>query len=72
MSKKTIYTSLGLLLLLNTWGLAQKKPIEYSGFFDSYYYRGPVNITVGTNAAGYIGTLGALPGAKISPGFNPM
>lgn len=37
---------LGLLSLTNVFGQA-KKGIEYSGFFDSYYFRGPVNFTAG-------------------------
>lgn len=34
-----------------------KKGIEYSGFFDSYYWRGPVSITGGLGVAGYSGDL---------------
>jgi len=69
--KKSIFISLGLILFINTWSFSQaKKQIEYSGFFDSYYYRGPINITAGTCMAGYIGDLGFMPRAKISPGFN--
>lgn len=71
MLKKSIFFSIGLLLLTNLLGFAQKqKKVEYSGFFDSYYYRGPVNLTVGVNGAGYIGDLGFVPGPVLSPGFN--
>lgn len=34
-----------------------KKNIEYSGFFDSYYWRGPLSITGGVGLAGYSGDL---------------
>jgi hypothetical protein len=41
--------------------LAQgKRQREYSGFFDSYYYRGPITYTLGFNAAAYKGDLGSL------------
>ena len=35
----------------------QKKGIEYSGFFDSYYWRGPLSITGGVGFAMYNGDL---------------
>ena len=71
MLKKSIFISLGLLLLINVLGFAQKqKKIEYSGFFDSYYYRGPLNLTLGVNGAGYIGDLGFVPGPVLAPGFH--
>jgi hypothetical protein len=35
----------------------QKKGIEYSGFFDSYYWRGPLSITSGIGTAMYSGDL---------------
>ncbi|MDP5082208.1 MAG: hypothetical protein NWP87_06075, partial [Winogradskyella sp.] len=34
-----------------------KKGIEYSGFFDSYYWRGPVAFTGGLGLAVYSGDL---------------
>lgn len=34
-----------------------KRQREYSGFFDSYYYRGPITYTLGFNAAAYRGDL---------------
>jgi len=38
--------------------LAQgKRHREYSGFFDSYYYRGPITYTIGFNATTYRGDL---------------
>ncbi len=71
MLKKSIFVSIAFLLLLNVLGLAQKqKKVEYSGFFDSYYYRGPINLTLGVNAAGYMGDLGFMPNPKLAPGFN--
>ena len=35
----------------------QKKGIEYSGFFDSYYWRGPLSVTGGIGLAMYNGDL---------------
>jgi len=35
----------------------RRRTIEYSGFFDSYYFRGPLNISIGAGAAGYNGDL---------------
>jgi hypothetical protein len=35
----------------------QKNGSEYSGFFDSYYFRGPVNFIAGGGATGYSGDL---------------
>ena len=32
-----------------------KKGIEYSSFFDSYYWRGPTAITFGAGTTGYFG-----------------
>ncbi len=41
-----------LITVLSTNLFAQgKRHREYSGFFDSYYYRGPITYTVGFNAA---------------------
>jgi hypothetical protein len=34
-----------------------KRQREYSGFFDSYYYRGPITYTLGFNATAYRGDL---------------
>jgi len=39
---------------------AQKDGIEYSGFFDSYYFRGPVNFTLAGGLTTYQGELGKL------------
>ncbi len=71
MSKKIILVSVTLSLFFGFNSLAQQKRklIEYSGFFDSYYYRGPLNISVGVTSAGYVGDLGVLPNFKLSPGF---
>jgi hypothetical protein len=69
---KLSHCIVGLLSLVATSTFAQQrvKTIEYSGFFDSYYYRGPLNITVGANTAFYMGDLGFAPTPSISPGFN--
>ena len=51
-------TILALLAVLSfsTYG-QMKKGINYSGFFDSYYWRGPVSVTGGIGLAGYSGDL---------------
>lgn len=46
---------LGMVSLVSN--AQMKKNIEYSGFFDSYYWRGPVSITGGIGVAGYSGDL---------------
>jgi hypothetical protein len=69
--QKKIFTYLVVFLLLNSMLFAQKrKPIEYSGFFDTYYYRGPFSVSAGMNLAGYIGDLGFMPGVSLSPGYH--
>lgn len=72
MLKKSISLSFVLLLGIQLVTFAQqvRRPIEYSGFFDSYYYRGPFNITVGGNTSAYIGDLGFAPEMKLAPGFH--
>ena len=56
-----IYQFLGLLICLamsTTNVTAQKKgKLEYSGFFDSYYYRGPMSYTLSGGISGYNGDL---------------
>jgi hypothetical protein len=44
----------GLCNLANAQG---KRHREYSGFFDSYYFRGPITYTLGFNATAYRGDL---------------
>ena len=70
MLKRPVYIILALLLFYISVSAQKTKKVEYSGFFDSYYYRGPLNITVGAGTAGYIGDLGFMPGARLSPAFN--
>lgn len=49
---------LALTAFVSSVALSQaKKDIEYSGFFDSYYWRGPLSITGGIGVAGYSGDL---------------
>ena len=60
---------------LCNYGNAQgKRHREYSGFFDSYYFRGPITYTVGFNVTGYSGDLSKSPvnslGYGISIGAN--
>lgn len=62
----------GLLSLSALFSHAQaKKNLEYSGFFDSYYFRGPWSVTAGAGIGLYNGDLGSfVDGGKISPTFN--
>lgn len=49
----------------------KKRELEYSGFFDSYYYRGPIAITVGGGLVGYMGDLDkGFPSKSFSPVFS--
>jgi hypothetical protein len=41
----------------NVWAQKNNSPLEYSGFFDSYYHRGPFNYTLSGGLAGYSGDL---------------
>ncbi|MCS6824512.1 MAG: hypothetical protein NZ529_09465 [Cytophagaceae bacterium] len=51
-----ILTIICTMLVWADYSLAQKKPqIEYSGFFDSYYYRGPLTFSLGIGPASYRG-----------------
>ncbi len=70
MLKRPFFIVLAFLLFNLTGSAQNRKKVEYSGFFDSYYYRGPLNITVGAGTAGYIGDLGFMPGVVLSPAFN--
>lgn len=71
MLQKSFLVSISLWLFFGIHANGQKrKQIEYSGFFDSYYYRGPLNIHIGGTAAGYAGDLGFMPNFSIAPGFN--
>lgn len=55
----------GAQTLKETLGVSTKR--EYSGFFDSYYYRGPFAITAGAGTSMYLGDLSN--GFYGSPGF---
>jgi len=47
-----------MMSLLSLDAIAQKKgKLEYSGFFDSYYYRGPMSYTLSGGISGYSGDL---------------
>jgi len=49
----------------------RRRTIEYSGFFDSYYFRGPLNISIGAGVAGYNGDLCKIFSCgKIAPSFS--
>lgn len=55
---KKILTAVAFFTLYFTGQLqAQKRQLEYSGFFDSYYFRGPWAITAGFGMAGYNGDI---------------
>ncbi len=63
---------LGLLIFSATFTNAQaKKNLEYSGFFDSYYFRGPWSLTLGGGASLYNGDLATFfEGNKFAPTYN--
>lgn len=48
----------------------QKKGIEYSGFFDSYYWRGPLKFTGGAGMSIYSGDLSGFRLKNASPTFS--
>lgn len=49
---------LSLFLVTSTISFAQfKRQREYSGFFDTYYYRGPITFTLGAGMSTYRGDL---------------
>ena len=52
-----ILTLLVISGLCNDIHAQGKRQREYSGFFDSYYYRGPITYTLGFNATAYRGDL---------------
>ena len=71
--KKLIIAFICVLSLFNQNTEAQKikRQLEYSGFFDSYYFRGPVAITVGIGMVGYKGDLcGGLACNTLKPIFS--
>ncbi|HEY8402885.1 MAG TPA: DUF6089 family protein [Cytophagaceae bacterium] len=64
---------IGVLSLCSSLLLAQPGTgtREYSGFFDSYYYRGPLSFTLGGGITAYKGDLGkGLEASKIQPIFG--
>lgn len=72
MKRKVIY-SLVLIFGLVQIAFSQKdnRKIEYSGLFDSYYYRGPLSFTLGGSLNFYAGDLAkGTPGTKFKPGFS--
>lgn len=66
----TTYLTVGQTLK-QTLGVSSKR--EYSGFFDSYYYRGPLGITAGAGTSMYMGDLSngyGTPGLAYNIGLN--
>lgn len=68
------YFSLLLLFVLSSTLLSaqsrNKKTVEYSGFFDSYYWRGPWSFTAGVSVPLYSGDFcDELDCNEINPGF---
>ncbi|MFN3404579.1 MAG: hypothetical protein ACK40G_10825 [Cytophagaceae bacterium] len=60
-----------LLVFVVTFSNAQHREIEYSGFFDSYYYRGPLSFTAGIGMAAYHGDVCKLFDCnKFGPAFS--
>jgi hypothetical protein len=69
--KKHIVLFILTLFLALTCQAQLKKGISYSGFFDSYYWRGPVSITGSLGLTGYTGDLCSdFSCAKILPYFS--
>ena len=66
------FLMLGVMHLANAQGISKKR--DYSGFFDSYYYRGPLSITGGIGTSLYKGDLASgfygTPGLAFSLGAN--
>lgn len=57
MKLKGLIVAIVSILLFNNSGSAQKQELEYSGFFDTYYFRGPWTFTLGGGVAAYNGDL---------------
>lgn len=66
MKIKNILSTL-LLAFVGLLFAQQKKGIEYSGFFDSYYFRGPISLTLDAGANLYFGDLS---NRKIGPNLS--
>lgn len=64
--------TIAIAFMTFTTGFSQlKKDIEYSGFFDTYYRRGPVFFTGGIGTGMYFGDLcGGLDCNKLRPDFS--
>jgi opacity protein-like surface antigen len=66
------FLMLSVLHLAGAQGISKKR--DYSGFFDSYYYRGPLSITGGIGTSLYHGDLAkgfyGTPGLAFSLGAN--
>ncbi len=58
-----------ICLVLNANLFAQGK-LEYSGFYDTYYYRGPINIYLSAGLAKYNGEVNSFIGSDFSPNFG--
>lgn len=55
---RNLIVVLSLFLVTTTISFAQfKRQREYSGFFDTYYYRGPITFTLGAGMTNYRGDL---------------
>lgn len=59
MLKDSLFTCIVIMMsILSFEAMAQKKgKLEYSGFFDSYYHRGPMSYTLSGGLSGYSGDL---------------
>ena len=67
--KSSLLIACFLLMAVAGFSQSKKRKLEYSGFFDSYYYRGPVNITIGGGLSVYSGDF-AKGLISTTPGFN--
>lgn len=58
------------LLVLNTLNAVAQGERQYSGLFDTYYYRGPFSVTGGAGMTLYNGNMSSKPGYAVSIGAN--
>jgi len=75
-NKAALFLVIFLSFLISGALQAQQRPVtgkgklEYSGFFDTYYTRGPVNFTLGGGLYKYGGTVNDIIGSNFSYGFS--
>lgn len=71
-----LFLSIVVSIFASTAIHAQQRPVsgkgklEYSGFFDTYYVRGPINFTLGAGLYKYGGTVNDIFGSNFNYGFS--